>query len=132
MKRPFPPKNCKECGVTYPMNKKYTWKQAKKSEFCSVPCRNLHKRKVNAALGRTDARTRRKYAPRPQPINCEACGKDTIGIYRGMVLDHNHKTNEFRGWLCSRCNVALGMLDDDPNKLVGLIRYLEKNESNLS
>lgn len=126
-KQPFPPKNCKECGILYPINIKYDQKQYEKSQFCTVDCRNLNKRKIHAALGRTDARTRRKYAPRPKPVNCEACGKDTTGIYRGMVLDHCHKTGNFRGWLCSRCNVALGMLDDDPNKLVGLIRYLEKS-----
>ncbi len=126
-KEGHPPKKCEECGNEYFLTRKYSDKQFESSRFCSVGCRNLNKRKVHAALGRTDARTRRKYAPRPKPVNCEACGKDTTGIFRGMVLDHCHKTNEFRGWLCSQCNIALGMLNDDQNRLVALVRYLERS-----
>ena len=64
---------------------------------------------------------RRKTAPRPMPLKCEVCG-DVCQ----MCYDHNHKTNEFRGWLCSRCNVALGMAKDDIKILKKLILYLKK------
>ncbi len=79
--------------------------------------------------GNKDGRTRRKYAPRPCPETCEACGTHASEFSKGLFLDHNHKTDLFRGWLCTRCNVALGMVGDDVDKLLLLIRYLQKNES---
>lgn len=42
------------------------------------------------------------------------------------VVDHNHKTNEFRGFLCHGCNRAIGMLQDDINMLQRAIEYLLK------
>ena len=44
------------------------------------------------------------------------------------VMDHNHETNEFRGWLCNTCNSALGWLNDDINRVRRAVDYLEKNE----
>lgn len=53
---------------------------------------------------------------------CAACGK---GIRR-LTKDHNHKTGQLRGLLCSSCNVALGYLRDDPERIKGLLQYAEK------
>jgi len=43
-----------------------------------------------------------------------------------LVLDHNHQTGEFRGWLCQPCNCAIGLLCDDPVNLQSAIEYLER------
>lgn len=120
-------KKCEECENAYFLSRKYSDKQFETSRFCSVGCRNLHKRKYFASIGRTNAKTRRVHAPRPKPINCEACGKDGKLTKKGIVLDHCHKTDKFRGYLCSQCNVALGMLEDSPHRLIALIKYLEIN-----
>lgn len=40
-------------------------------------------------------------------------------------LDHNHKTKQFRGWLCHKCNRGLGAFNDDIKFLKNAIRYLE-------
>ena len=45
-----------------------------------------------------------------------------------LAIDHNHETGKVRGLLCHRCNIALGMLDDDPTKLRALIDYLKERE----
>lgn len=42
-----------------------------------------------------------------------------------LNVDHDHKTGEVRGLLCSDCNLSLGMLGDDVGKIAGLISYLE-------
>lgn len=57
---------------------------------------------------------------RPCPAACEACG-DTSK--RALDLDHNHLTGTFRGWLCNRCNRALGFLKDSPDRCLALARY---------
>lgn len=77
--------------------------------------------------GKRDGRTWRKYAPRPCPDLCESCGINKSQLSKGLFVDHNHKKNEFRGWLCTRCNVALGMVGDSVDKLVALINYLERS-----
>jgi hypothetical protein len=42
----------------------------------------------------------------------------------GLAVDHCHETNTVRGLLCNRCNLALGLLDDDPNKITGIAQYV--------
>lgn len=56
-----------------------------------------------------------------KPEKCEVC-ESSIRI----VYDHSHETNKFRGWLCNACNVALGLVKDDPEVLRALARYLEE------
>jgi len=62
--------------------------------------------------------------------SCEACGdsytRSRLGYGKfGLHIDHNHKTGAFRGFLCSRCNQALGLLLDDPRRIQSLLDYLD-------
>ena len=41
-----------------------------------------------------------------------------------FVLDHCHRTKQFRGWLCQMCNRALGNFKDDVKRLKRAIDYL--------
>lgn len=41
-------------------------------------------------------------------------------------VDHDHKTGVLRDILCSRCNQALGLLDEDAGKLQSMIDYVER------
>ena len=52
------------------------------------------------------------------------------GKKQPFVLDHNHDTGKVRGWLCNKCNSALGRLDDSVIFLKRAINYLEKNDGN--
>lgn len=63
---------------------------------------------------------------RKKPDACEACG----GNDGGIVFDHCHERGHPRGWLCDRCNVALGCLRDDITRLRKLIAYLQRNRTN--
>ena len=42
------------------------------------------------------------------------------------VVDHDHHTEKFRGWLCHRCNRALGCFEDDIERIERAITYLRK------
>lgn len=55
------------------------------------------RKKVREANGCIDATGDTKHGP------CEICGKAC-----NLCYDHNHATGEFRGWLCSHCNLILG------------------------
>lgn len=61
-----------------------------------------------------------QIAGRPRPETCECCGR--VGK---ICWDHDHQTGAFRGWICDRCNSALGMAQDSPETLRALARYLE-------
>lgn len=42
----------------------------------------------------------------------------------GLVLDHCHDSGKLRGLLCSSCNLAIGLLQDDPDQLDAAAQYL--------
>jgi hypothetical protein len=46
-------------------------------------------------------------------------------------IDHNHKTGQVRGVLCAECNRALGLLQDNPDTIQGLLNYLNKNDNSI-
>lgn len=77
--------------------------------------------------GGNNTRTMRKTAPRPKPDNCEICGIPGIELKKGLCYEHNHKTGEFRGWVCGRCNTVMGMVDDNQETLLLIVKYLKKN-----
>mgnify|MGYP001605679604 CR=1 FL=1 len=64
------------------------------------------------------------------PEQCEVCGAFGGETKKHICYDHNHKTGEFRGWLCQRCNTALGMVKDNSDTLRALANYLEKSKKN--
>lgn len=53
---------------------------------------------------------------------CDGCGNDIKGK---VCIDHCHKTNSFRGVLCHRCNVTLGLFDDSAVLLRKLAEYAD-------
>lgn len=43
---------------------------------------------------------------------------------RRLAVDHCHKTGAVRGLLCHSCNLGIGKLGDDPERLLSAARYL--------
>jgi hypothetical protein len=59
----------------------------------------------------------------PKPVVCDATGRGGT-----ICLDHDHRTGKFRGWLERRCNVILGLAEDDPALLRALADYLDRHK----
>ena len=57
---------------------------------------------------------------------CAACGETDIEKAGRWVVDHCHEHQVVRGILCYRCNVALGLIKDNPATLRALADYLER------
>lgn len=48
---------------------------------------------------------------------------------RFLAVDHAHLSGRIRGLLCTRCNVGLGMFQDNPELLRQAAQYLEASEN---
>lgn len=43
-----------------------------------------------------------------------------------LIVDHCHITKKIRGLLCNKCNIAIGLLRDDPQLVRSALIYLER------
>jgi len=57
---------------------------------------------------------------------CAICGRHETELNTRLDIDHDHKTNEFRGLLCSGCNLGIGNLRDDAEVCLKAYMYLRK------
>lgn len=65
-----------------------------------------------------------------QEGKCAICRKEERGVRNSfLAIDHNHSTGEIRGLLCSHCNRAIGLLEENKINFTNAIKYLEKYES---
>lgn len=60
-----------------------------------------------------------------QQFRCAICLTHQGFESRRFALDHDHKTNKVRGILCQPCNTALGLLKDNKEAILRIIKYLE-------
>lgn len=65
---------------------------------------------------------KRQYA-HIKGISCDCCGSIPE---KGLVIDHCHKTNKFRGWICEPCNHGLGKFGDDVEGVEKALAYLKR------
>ena len=117
-------KRCPECGRTKSVREFYQRKAS--SDGFATYCRPCEIQKVGCS------RRGRKYGIAPneydrlllqQDGRCAIC-KRLPYTKKGLVVDHCHETGTIRGILCSRCNSALGLLDDNPLLLEQALKHL--------
>ena len=54
---------------------------------------------------------------------CAICGNPDADN-----VDHDHVTGKVRGILCFTCNVAIGLVSEDEERLVGALHYLARDD----
>lgn len=54
---------------------------------------------------------------------CDCCGQESN---KTLVLDHDHETLAFRGWICDPCNTGIGKLGDNIQGVQNALNYLER------
>jgi hypothetical protein len=60
-----------------------------------------------------------------QNHSCAVC-KERCKSGRRLAVDHNHRSGEIRGLLCARCNTALGLMEENPERITRLLDYAAK------
>lgn len=58
-----------------------------------------------------------------QDSSCAICGH---GFSARPHVDHCHSSGVIRGLLCQNCNLAIGLLKDNPDRCRSAAKYLEK------
>ena len=56
---------------------------------------------------------------------CGICLEDASDTRYGLGVDHCHRTKKVRGLLCHRCNMAIGSLGDDPERIKRAAAYVK-------
>jgi hypothetical protein len=121
-KRANPTTHCARCGrelnesTTNRRHDSTTWRSPCKA------CRAVRRRELHdQAEAERRIMVARDY--------CDICGQPERakrnGVVKLLALDHDHRTGEYRGVLCQRCNQAIGMFSDNTFLLESAIRYLK-------
>ncbi|HKU66995.1 MAG TPA: endonuclease VII domain-containing protein [Candidatus Baltobacteraceae bacterium] len=119
-----------------------------------IPCHNRWGKEYYHASARRRENQRRTYVFRKyglsiegleqllrrQDERCAICRKPWQECVRAkpsryealflhhLCVDHDHATGMVRGLLCNACNIAIGMLEEEPGRFHAAIAYLEQNK----
>lgn len=79
-----------------------------------------HCKECNTKNNKIRERLRQQY-PVDQYKSCMCCHQD-----KPLVLDHCYETGIFRGYLCQKCNMAIGLLGDNFEGVERAFKYMSK------
>ncbi len=105
----------------YENRKSRQWRQDNRERFAATSRNSILKRKY----GITDAQFNEILAA--QNYVCAVCKRDEPRANSKLAVDHCHATGKVRGLLCTKCNTAIGLLDDSPGLAMELLNYMKKH-----
>lgn len=111
-------KRCIRCKKLQPVDQFYKGSTASGQTYSSY-CKSCKYVQGQARKHGVSEKEIRKWL---ESKRCSCCGRRD----RKLVLDHNHTTGKIRGILCHNCNVAFGLLGEDPTWVWALASYLDR------
>jgi len=138
---------CNKCGIEKELTAEFFYKNKNiKRGFsywckdCSDKNRNKEKDRIRARnYARKNYHKHRNYTLKSkfditlndyddllkkQDGRCAICGMINSETKYDFSVDHDHKTGNIRGLLCTNCNLALGNFKDNPFVLLKAFKYL--------
>jgi hypothetical protein len=116
-------KVCSKCNMYLPLT---AFSPSSGANFLRPECRSC-----NNELTKVRKRLKEEHGMPPEGYVCPICNcneeqvKGKGNTKNGSwVLDHCHDTETFRGWLCHKCNRALGGFNDDLETLDRAKEYI--------
>jgi hypothetical protein len=127
----------------YLENKDNISEQAKKHYIENKECikKRVKKYRLNNPDKLKDAALKRKFGITLDEYNvllskqkhrCAICKSFDVGRKDAKYfhVDHDHRTGKVRGLLCSKCNTALGLFNENVTLLKKAIKYLDNKKEN--
>ena len=108
-------KKCTQCSQELPYSNYYFTSKGTPYGECKC-CRNHAQRAKKYNL------TVRQLNDLLKTDVCAICDTHITG--KKKHVDHCHKSGQVRGILCRDCNLALGLVKDNPDTLISMITYL--------
>ncbi len=136
--RPVPnEKRCSRCESIKPLDQFNNQTAAKdgKHTYCK-PCTKVvnkawrdnpankikrHGYHIEARYGISKTEYDQKFED--QGGRCAVCNETQS--HKRLAVDHCHVTGKVRSLLCDNCNKALGLLNDDPTRILSLHNYVQ-------
>lgn len=134
-------KTCTSCNIEQDEEQFYLHRSARTSEGYRRPiCKSCHKNTTvkwqnensdKVSLIRRRTKLKQKYGISVEEYDamfkeqngvCKLCYKEHTR--RPLNVDHCHSTGKVRGLLCDKCNMALGLLNDDVKLIDKIKDYL--------
>jgi hypothetical protein len=128
-------KMCMSCDEIKPSKEFFKDKVCKDGfiRYCKECCKKHRKTPTQAKKTRLKNvfnLTLEQYSAMVQSQNglCAICKQPPLEG-RSLNVDHCHRTNKVRELLCHHCNVSLGLLKEDPERIQALLDYVLKYQS---
>lgn len=119
-------KRCKKCERDLPLN---SFGPASGANYLYYECKECTRKhsKVRKSLKEQNPLDDPKghVCPICKSTFDEVFGSGGKHLKSGWVMDHNHVTGKYRGYICHSCNRGLGMFKDSIDILKNAINYLE-------
>ena len=116
-------KECKQCNKSLPNTTEYYYTSniaQNGSIYLECHCKKCRKHNIT-----TTYRLKKKHFKSDNPT-CDICGINESQIKGVLHLDHCHKTDKFRGWLCNSCNHGIGSLKEDETIFIKAMQYIRE------
>jgi transposase-like protein len=112
-----------KCGQTLPVS------AFSKKDYVCKECRPSYNWEMGFGIKKYGITINHyKHLLQLQDSKCAICGRSAIDNGKNLAVDHDHATGAIRGLLCSKCNIAIGLLDDSPLVLQNAINYLLRTQ----
>ncbi len=130
-------KKCERCKKDFEKPSNCSLANWPSKRFCSWDCNKLDpsltSNQERSRLRQRKYRFKREYGLTLEEYNqlfmkqngkCALCFKHQKDLKVALAVDHNHHTGKIRGLLCTTCNRAIGLFNDDPSVLQRATTYL--------